>query len=62
MAMTRRKFIQKIAYAGLAMGAGLWWLVKKASPRRFVRAGGFKKYPGPVRPLPGDYKQSKWSG
>ncbi len=60
--MTRRKFIQKIAGAGLAIIDGLWWLVKKAAPRRFVRAFGMKKYPGSVKTLPNTYDQSKWSG
>lgn len=60
--MTRRKFIQKIAGAGLAMSTGLWWLVKKATPRKFVRAVGLKKYPGSVKTLPNTYDQGKWSG
>jgi len=62
MEMTRRKFIQKILCAGSAVIVGLWWLAKKASPRKFVWACRLKKYPGSVRTLPNNYNQSKWSG
>jgi hypothetical protein len=44
------------------MIAGASWLVRKAAPRRFVRAFRVKKYPGSVRPLRDISKQSKWSG
>ncbi|MBW8038573.1 MAG: hypothetical protein FVQ85_01080 [Planctomycetes bacterium] len=60
--MTRRKFIQKLITAGSVMIAGASWLVKKAAPRKFVRAFRVKKYPGSLRPLRDLSKQSKWSG
>jgi len=62
MEMTRRKFIQNILNAGLAVVVGLCWLAKKASPRRFVRAARLKKYPGSVKTLPDTHNQGKWSG
>ncbi|NIP26162.1 MAG: hypothetical protein GWN67_17430 [Phycisphaerae bacterium] len=60
--MTRRKFIQKLITTGSVMMAGASWLMRKAAPRRFVRAFRVKKYPGSVRPLRDISKQSKWSG
>jgi len=60
--MTRRKFIQKLMTAGSVMIAGASWLVRKAAPRKFVRAFRVKKYPGSLRPLRDVSKQSKWSG
>jgi len=60
--MTRRKFIQKLIKAGSAIIVGAWWLVKKATPRKFVWAGKLKKYPGSLRPLRDVHKQGKWSG
>lgn len=60
--MTRRKFIQKLITAGSVMIAGASWLVRKAAPRKFVRAFRVKKYPGSLRPLRDLSKQSKWSG
>lgn len=60
--MTRRKFIQRLVKAGSAIIVGTWWLVKKAAPRKFVRAVRLKKYPGSLRPLRDISKQSKWSG
>jgi len=60
--MTRRKFIQGLIGAGAAIALGTWWLAKKASPRRFVRALQLKKYPGSLRSLRDVTKPSKWSG
>jgi hypothetical protein len=60
--MTRRKFIQELLKAGTAVIVGVSWLVKKASPRRFIRALKLKKYPGVVKPLQNVHEQSKWSG
>ncbi len=60
--MTRRKFIQVLLGIGSAIVIGACWLVKKAAPRKFVRAARLKKYPGSVRTLPGTYNQSEWSG
>jgi hypothetical protein len=62
MEMTRRKFVRKFAGAGLAIVAGASWCLKKAAPRRFIRAVRFKKYPGPVKPMENILKQGKWSG
>jgi hypothetical protein len=44
------------------IAVGAWWLVKNASPRKFIRAVRQKKYPGPVKPLGDISKQGKWSG
>ena len=60
--MTRRKFIKKFIKAGSVIIAGTSWLMRKAAPRKFVRAFGVKKYPGSLRPLRDVSKQSKWSG
>jgi len=60
--MTRRKLIQKLIKAGLAVIVGLGWLAKKAAPRKFIRAVVLKKYPGSLRPLGDISKQGKWSG
>jgi len=60
--MTRRKFVQKLIKAGSTIIVGTWWLAKKATPRKFIRAIGLKKYPGSLRPLGDISKQSKWSG
>ena len=60
--MTRRIFIQKLIKAGSVIIAGTWWLVRKAAPRKFVRAIKVKNYPGSLRPLQDISKQSKWSG
>jgi hypothetical protein len=60
--MTRRKFIQELIKGGSAIIVGVYWLAKKAAPRKFVRAFKLKKYPGSLRPLQEVYKQSKWSG
>ena len=60
--MTRRKFIRKLAGAGLAIVAGASWGLKKAAPRKFIRAVQFKKYPGILKPLGDISRQGKWSG
>ena len=60
--MTRRKFVLKCIKAASLIVAGVSWLGEKASPRKFVRAIGLKKYPGPVKPLGDIREQSKWSG
>ncbi|MBN2182616.1 MAG: hypothetical protein JW715_11950 [Sedimentisphaerales bacterium] len=60
--MTRRKFIRKLIGACSASVMGVWWLMAKASPRKFVRAVRLKKYPGSLRTLGDISKQSKWSG
>jgi hypothetical protein len=60
--MTRRKFIQELLKAGASIVIGVCWLVKKASPRRFVRAVRLNKYPGSLKSLPDVQKQGKWSG
>ncbi|MHC4625277.1 MAG: hypothetical protein ACYS4W_15390 [Planctomycetota bacterium] len=60
--MTRRKFIQKLAGVASVIIAGGGRLVKKAAPRRFVRAVRHKVYPGSLGPLGDITKQSKWSG
>ncbi len=60
--MTRRKFINKIIKTGSAILAGISFLAKNATPRKFVRAMQNKKYPGRLKPLRDISKQSKWSG
>ena len=60
--MTRRKFLRKIMEAGLLGLSGLWWLAKKAAPRKFIRAHRMRKYPGSVRPLSNIDTTAKWSG
>ncbi len=60
--MTRRKFFLKFIKAASLIVAGASWLGKKASPRKFVRAIGIQKYPGPVKPPGNIREQSKWSG
>jgi len=60
--MTRRKFVQKLIRAGSVIIVGACWLAKKAAPRKFVRAIGLNKYPGPLKPLGDIHKKSKWSG
>jgi hypothetical protein len=62
MEMTRRKFIRKIIVAGSTIVAGASWFMDKATPRKFIRAVRFKKYPGPVIPMEKILKQGKWSG
>ncbi len=60
--MTRRKFIKKLIGAGSAIVVGASWLIKKAAPRKFIRAVRLKKYPGSLKSLGDISKQSKWSG
>lgn len=60
--MTRRKFIQKLIEGSSAIIVGVYWIAKKAVPRKFVRAVRLKKYPGFLKPLQNVHKQSKWSG
>ncbi|MGB2866779.1 MAG: hypothetical protein WBC05_25835 [Sedimentisphaerales bacterium] len=60
--MTRRKFIRKLIGAGSTIVAGASWFIKKATPRKFIRAVRFKQYPGSLRPLGDISKQGKWSG
>jgi hypothetical protein len=60
--MTRRKFIQELIKVGSAIIVGVYWLAKKAAPRKFIRAVRLKKYPGFLKPLQDIHKQSKWSG
>jgi len=63
--VTRRKFIQKLIKASLAIVIGVSWFARKATPRKFVRALRVKKYPGSLSGPAGlrdVSKQSKWSG
>jgi len=60
--MTRRKFIQKLIKASSAIAVSASWLVRKATPRKFVWAARLKKYPGSLKPLRDISKQGKWSG
>jgi hypothetical protein len=62
MEVTRRKFVQVVAGAASALGAGLLWVGRRASPRRVVRALRLGKYPGEAVPMDDVGKQSKWSG
>jgi len=60
--MTRRKFIQKLIKVSLTVIVGTFWLIKKAAPRKFVRAVRLKNYPGSLKRLRNIHKQGKWSG
>ena len=60
--MTRRKFINKLITTGSIILAGISWLAKNTTPRKFVRAMRIKKYPGRLKPLRDISKQCKWSG
>ncbi len=62
MEVTRRKFVQVLAGAGSALSAGLFWIGRKASPRRVVRALRLGRYPGEVVPMQDVSQQAKWSG
>jgi hypothetical protein len=62
MAMTRRNFLQVISGAVSTGLAFLCWLLKKTVPRRFTKAVGCKKYPGPVKALEDIDNVGKWSG
>ena len=46
----------------LAIVAGTWFLAKKVTPRKFVRAAKLNKFPGLVKPLQKIESQGKWSG
>jgi hypothetical protein len=61
MEMTRRGFLDKFLKLGTAALIGAWCFVKKADPRRFVRAGR-AVYPGKIKKLPKVFGQSKWRG
>ena len=60
--MTRRKFVRGIAGVLSALGLGLCWLARAASPRRVVRAVRFGTYPGRIVPMGDIRRQAKWSG
>jgi len=60
--MTRRKFIRKLIGAGSMIVAGASLFIKKAAPRKFIRAVRFKNYPGSLRLMGDISKQGKWSG
>jgi hypothetical protein len=62
MEVTRRRFVQVLAGAASALCAGLFWVGRKASPRRVVRALRLGTYPGEVVPMEDVGQQSKWSG
>jgi hypothetical protein len=62
MEMTRRQFIEKLIAAGPIAAAGLWWLAKKASPRRFIRAVRNNNYPGKLRAFEDIFNKNQWSG
>jgi hypothetical protein len=36
--------------------------IKKSTPRKFIRAFQFKKYPGSLKPLGDISKQGEWIG
>ena len=46
----------------LAAIAGVAFITKKASPRKFIRAVKLKSFPGSVKPLQGIENHGKWSG
>ena len=60
--MTRRRFVQKIISITLAAVAGIVFVAKKASPRKFIRAVKLKKFPGSLKPLQKIESQGKWGG
>lgn len=62
MEVTRRKFVQVMTGAASLVCAGLFWVGRRASPRRVVRALRLGKYPGEVVPMEDVCQQSKWSG
>jgi len=62
MAMTRRNFLQ-VFWGAVSTGlCFLWWMAKKAVPRKFIRADRYKNYPGPVEALKDIDNVGKWSG
>ena len=60
--MTRRNFMQVFSGAVSAGLAFIWWMAKKAVPRRFTRAARCKDYPGPVKSAGDIDNVGKWSG
>jgi hypothetical protein len=60
--MTRREFIQFVLKTASAIAVGTYFITKKVSPRKFIRAVRQKKYPGSVRMLSDINTQGKWSG
>lgn len=60
--MTRRKFIKKLLKVGSAIFVGTSWVVRKAVPRKVVRAARLEKYPGSIKSLRDICKQNNWSG
>lgn len=73
--VTRRKFFRRFLKAGAVIVVGVSWggrdgskgrfsrgAQRNGSPRKFVRAIRFRKYPGSLKPLPNIYEQSKWRG
>lgn len=60
--MTRRNFLRQLLGATIAVMLGTKWLIKKAVPRKFVKALRIKKYPGSLKSVGGISEQSKWSG
>lgn len=60
--MTRRKLLRKLFEMVVAITAGAWWLVRKASPRRFIRAVKLDKFPGSLKSLQNIENRGKWSG
>ena len=60
--MTRRKLIHYLFSSAIAVTLGAKWLIKKAVPRKFVRAVSIKKYPGFIKYLGDVCSQSKWNG
>jgi hypothetical protein len=61
MEMTRRRFTRAITGAAVALGASLYWVCQRASPRRIVRALRLGKYPGEIVTMEDILKQPKWS-
>jgi hypothetical protein len=60
--MTRRKLLHNLLGSVIAITLGMKWLIKKASPRKFVRALSIKKYPGSIKHIGDVCSQSKWNG
>lgn len=60
--MTRRKFLKRITGAALLAVGAVAGFVKKAAPRKFVRAVPTKLYPGGLKALRNISKAAKWSG
>ncbi|MBP7051644.1 MAG: hypothetical protein KBE65_11560 [Phycisphaerae bacterium] len=60
--MTRRKFLYHISIAVSVVGGWVGWMSRRVLPRRIVRAGRSKNYPGVIVPMGDIRMQSKWSG